>query len=104
MKPESSSLENVNTEVLSNQLKNNKNLNSFKEQYRRQMNVKFDSTYKYKSFILGICAAIAVFLFILTILCASRRDACDTKSIHSSSQSSTVLLNDIVVVGLCEQS
>lgn len=102
MKPESSSLDNVDTEVLSNQLRNNNNSNSFKEQFRRRMNIKIDSAYRYKSFILGMCAAIIVFFFILAILCASRRESCDSKNIHS--QSSTVLLNDIVVVGLCEQS
>lgn len=76
-------------------------------QYHRRHFINYTAYDQYlKETVLGICAAIIVFLFILTIFCASRRDLTDyqlPKKFYSTQVSSLsherdrVLLNEVYV-------
>lgn len=94
MKPESSSSE---TEENPNELSTNEDQQQstdFTENYHRRL--ISNAEYRYKSLMLGMCAAIIAFLFILTVFCASRRD--DDKTIDSHPEHmNSGLLNEIIV-------
>lgn len=82
-----------------NELSSNQKRYDYVESYRRRLISASDSEYQYKSLILGMCAAIIAFLFILTIFCASRRN--DEKTIETqpiAMQQSNVLLDEVITV------
>lgn len=69
-------------------------------EYRQRV---FDNKYdpRVKEIVLGAVAAIIMFLLIVTMMCASRRDPLDLKMVHnlatsSDSQDANELLNEIV--------
>lgn len=93
MKPESSS--SSENEKPTNELSTNaEQSNDFAENYRRRLISVSDAEYRYKSLLLGMCAALIAFLFILTVFCASRRN--DDKTIEQ--QQSSGLLNEVITV------
>lgn len=115
MKPESPALENgdeiiddttdpiTTTSAYSEPANDNHNeiddTNNFADSYRRRLIIASIVEYRYKSLVLGMCAALIVFLFILTILCASQRDSFNPKlGQHSQSQQSNVLLNEVITI------
>lgn len=70
----------------------------YAENYRRRLISASDAENQYKSLMLGVVAALVVFLFILTVFCASRRNdgkTIDTHPIYS--QQSNELLNEVIV-------
>lgn len=93
MKPETSSENEENTNELST---NAEQSSDFTENYRRRLISVNDAEYRYKSLLLGICAALIAFLFILTVFCASRRN--DDKTIEQQHSSSSGLLNEVITV------
>lgn len=94
MKPESSSENEENTNELSTNVEQS---SDFTENYRRRLISVNDAEYRYKSLMLGICAALIAFLFILTVFCASRRN--DDKTIEQQQHSSNSgLLNEVITV------
>lgn len=103
MKPEPSSSETVNNasenDATSEIDQSNDNY-EFAENYRRRLISASDAEYRYKSLVLGICAALIVFLFILTILCASHRAIVDAKidTQSTDAQQSNGLLNEVITV------
>lgn len=71
-------------------------------QFHRRHFINYTGYDQYlKETMLGICAAIIVFLFILTVFCASRRDSIDyqipKKFNSSSNERDRVLLNEVYV-------
>lgn len=98
MKPESeSSSENVDDDI--NDLSPNQKRYDYVESYRRRLISASDTEYRYKSLILGMCAALIAFIFILTVICASRRN--DPKTIETqpiNTQPTNVLLNEVITV------
>ena len=94
MKPESSS-SSENAEN-TNELSTNAEQSSadYVENYRRRLISVSDAEYRYKSLMLGVCAALIAFLFILTVFCASRRN--DDKTIEQ--QQSSGLLNEVITI------
>lgn len=102
MKPETVNpdQDNANNEFATN-LEQNNYLERFEyaENYRRRLITVTDADYRYKSLILGMCAALIAFLFMLTVFCASRRN--DDKSVDIqpiNAQQNTVLLNEVITV------
>lgn len=93
MKPESSS-SSENAEN-TNELSTNAEQSSadYVDNYRRRLISVSDAEYRYKSLMLGVCAALIAFLFILTVFCASRRN--DDKTIE---QQSSGLLNEVITI------
>lgn len=73
------------------------NTEDFAESYRRRLVSASDAEYRYKSLVLGMCAALIVFLFILTVLCASHRSRSDTK-LDQNAQQSNVLLSEVITI------
>lgn len=98
MKPESdSTAETVDDNM--NELSSNHKRYDFVESYRRRLISASDAEYRYKSLFLGICAALIAFLFILAVICASRRN--DPKTVESEPMNvrpSNVLLNEVIAV------
>lgn len=92
MKPESSSENEENTNELSTNAEQSSE--DLAENYRRRLISVNDAEYRYKSLLLGMCAALIAFLFILTVFCASRRN--DDKTIEQ--QQSSGLLNEVITV------
>lgn len=74
----------------------------FAENYRRRLISVTDAEYRYKSLVLGMCAALIVFLFVLTVLCASvsHRNSSNSKidSHPSNAQQTNVLLTEVITV------
>lgn len=98
MKPESASddIEN-STNELSTDAEQSTDRYDFADNYRRRLVSVNDAEDRYKSLILGICAAIIAFLFILTVVCASRRN--DAKpTVHPAHTHQSSLLNEVVTV------
>lgn len=102
MKPEPSSSEIVTeTEIETSEIDSQSNDSyDFAENYRRRLISVTDAEYRYKSLVLGMCAALIVFLFILTVLCASHRYSSDSKSDShpSNAQQTNVLLTEVITV------
>lgn len=103
MRPEPSSVLSTSSETQNDvQIENEQtNVNyDFAENYRRRLISVTDAEYRYKSLVLGMCAALIVFLFILTVLCASQRNPIDAKiDTHPSMQQQTNgLLNEVITV------
>lgn len=98
MKPESESTAENDDDNL-NELTLNHKRYDYVESYRRRLISDSDTEYRYKSLILGMCAALIAFLFILAVICASRRN--DPKTIESEPiniQPTNVLLNEVITV------
>lgn len=99
MKPESSAENEESTNELSTNPEQSTDRYDYAENYRRRLISVNEAEYRYKSFILGICAGIIAFLFILTVFCASRRNDDKTVNTHPvNTQQSSVLLNEVVIV------
>lgn len=99
MKPEPSAENEQNTNELSTNPDQSTDRYDFAENYRRRLISVNDAEYRYKSLILGICAAFIAFLFILTVFCASRRNDEKTIDTHpANTQQSSVLLNEVITV------
>lgn len=96
MKPESSSETEESTNDLPTDAEQSTDRYDFAENYRRRLISVSDAEYRYKSLLLGVCAALIAFLFILTVFCASRRS--DAKTIDSNAQQCSGLLNEVVTV------
>lgn len=100
MKPDSaeSIAENEADDAI-NELSPNHKRYDYVESYRRRLISDTDAEYRYKSLFLGMCAALIAFLFILAVICASRRN--DSKSIEVEPiniQPTNTLLNEVVTV------
>ncbi|XP_031627335.1 uncharacterized protein LOC116343432 [Contarinia nasturtii] len=96
MKPESSSSE---TEDGPNELSTNEDqqwLNNGPNYHRTYISIH-DAEYRYKSLMLGMCAGIIAFLFILTVFCASRRNDDKTRDSHPE-QMNSGLLNEVITI------
>lgn len=71
----------------------------YADNYRRRL-INNNVADRYKSLILGMVAALVVFIIVLAMYCATRRDD-DTKSldIHPTKiQQSSTLLNEIITI------
>lgn len=98
MKPDSES-PSENEDDAVNELTSNHKRYDYVESYRRRLISAGDAEYRYKSLILGMCAALIAFLFILAVICASRRN--DPKIIETEPiiiQPSNALLNEVIAV------
>lgn len=99
MKPESSSENEDNTNDLSTNAERAGDRYDMAENYRRRLISVSDAEYRYKSLMFGMCAALIAFLFILTVICASRRNLEKTIDNHpTNAQQSSVLLNEVITV------
>lgn len=108
MKPESSSSEiltksetGIDSETSESDDQSNDSYD-FVENYRRRLISVTDNESRYKSLVLGMCAALIVFLFVLTLLCASasQRNSFNSKidSHPSNDQQTNVLLAEVITV------
>lgn len=70
-------------------------------QYHRRHFINYTAYDQHlKETVLGICAAIIVFLFILTVFCATRRDPADykvTQPFPLTHEQNTAILNEVYV-------
>lgn len=99
MKPELLSGNEDSTDEMSTSPEQSTNKYEYAENYRRRLISVSDAEDRYKSLMLGMCAALIAFLFILTVLCASRRNDAKTIDTHpKNSQQSNVLLNEVITI------
>lgn len=106
MKPEpstsSETMDNEHHSDVTGDIEQSNDSYDFAENYRRRLISATDAEYRYKSLVLGMCAALIVFLFILTVLCASQRTSnpmdakIDTHSTHL--QQTNGLLNEVITI------
>lgn len=76
----------------------------FTPKNRRRL-ISSENEQRLKEIVLGMCAALIVFLFILTVLCASRRDPLDQKTVQNAhNEVGNVLLNEVICVSGHNQS
>lgn len=99
MKPEPSAENEESTNDLPTNPDQSTDRYDFAENYRRRLISVDDAEYRYKSLILGMCAAICAFIFMLAVFCASRRNDDKTIDTHPiNTQQSSVLLNEVVTI------
>lgn len=98
MKPESISSSETQDDN-TNELPSHHKQYDYVESYRRRLISVSETDYRYKSLVLGMCAALIAFLFMVAVFCASRRN--DEKTIETqpiNAHQSNVLLNEIITV------
>lgn len=100
MKPEPlSENEDTTNELSTNAMQSTDKYENVENYHRRRLININDAEHRYKSLMLGMCAALIAFLFILTVFCASRRNDTKTFDTHpTNSQQSSVLLNEVITV------